>query len=287
MKKRLLADVPVGISLSGGLDSSIVALLASQETDHLNSFAVGMEGSEDLEAARKMARILRTRHHERIYSEEEMVQALPDVIYHLESFDVALVRSAIPNYFLSELASRHVKVILTGEGADEIYAGYDYLRRFDEEDQLQQELVNITASLHNTNLQRADRVAMAFGLEARVPFLDRASVDLALSLPPAWKTHRNQTPKALLRRAFADELPPEIAARPKQKFSKGAGSSDIFARIAEQEISEAELASERSRIMIQWVYRLANKEELYYYRILRKHYDDQWIFPSMGHSRSL
>ncbi|RPJ26738.1 MAG: asparagine synthase B [Chloroflexi bacterium] len=285
--KRLLADVPVAISLSGGLDSSIVAMLASQNTAHLNSFVVGVEGSEDLSAARKMAGVLGTRHHERIFTEREMLDALPKVIYHLESFDPALVRSAIPNFFLADLASKHVKVILTGEGADEIYAGYDYLRSFESHDELQQEMTGITTALHNTNLQRADRIAMAFGLEARVPFLDIKSVGLGLGLPAEWKTHSDKPAKYLLRQAFSADLPEEIVNRPKQKFSKGAGSSDIIAEVAESEVSDADFQSESVRLLNDWEYRLLNKEALYYYRILHEHFKDEWIFPAMGQSRSL
>ena len=132
--KRLMADVPVGVSLSGGLDSSIVTLLAKEGLlakgqDVLHSFAVGVEGGEDLAAARSVAAFLHTEHHERVYSMEEMLAILPEVLYSLESCDPALVRSALPNYFLAELAAQEVKVMLTGEGADELYAGYDYLPR--------------------------------------------------------------------------------------------------------------------------------------------------------------
>lgn len=287
VQKRLLADVPVGISLSGGLDSSIVAMLANEETPHLHSFAVGMEGSEDLAAARRMAEILGTFHHERIYTEDEMLAALPRVIYHLESFDPALVRSAIPNYFLAELASKYVKVILSGEGADEIYAGYDYLRSIESSDELQDEMLGITSALHNTNLQRADRLSMAFGLEARVPFLDVRSVGLGLGLPPEHKIHGYRPAKYLLRQAFRDDLPAEIVNRPKQKFSKGAGSSDVISEFAEREISGDDFDSEADRLWSHWEYRLPNKEALYYYKLLREHYEDSWIFPTMGQSRSL
>jgi asparagine synthase (glutamine-hydrolysing) len=287
VQKRLLADVPVGISLSGGLDSSIVALLANTGTDHLHSFAVGMEGSDDVLAARKMADVLGTRHHERIYSEQEMLDVLPKVIYHLESFDAALIRSAIPNWFLSELASQYVKVILTGEGADEIYAGYDYLRIYADPQRLQKEMIDITTALHNTNLQRADRIPMAFGLEARVPFLDVKSVALGLGMPAEWKVHSKKPAKFLLRQAFRLDLPQEIVDRPKQKFSKGAGSSNIVAEIAEREISNAEFHSDLAWLHYYGNYRLPNKETLYYYRILHKLFEDKWILPSMGHSRSL
>lgn len=287
VQKRLLADVPVGISLSGGLDSSIVALLANAGTDHLHSFAVGMEGSEDLQAARKVADFLGTQHHERIYTQQEMLDVLPKVIYHLESFDPALVRSAIPNYFLAEMASQCVKVFLTGEGADEIYAGYDYLDDYSSPESLQTEMLWITRALHNTNLQRADRISMAFGLEARVPFLDVKSVELGLGLPAEWKIRRDKPAKFLLRQSFRSELPEEIVNRPKQKFSKGAGSSDVLFQVAEREIGDKEFYSEQSNLLYLWNYQLQNKEALYYYHILIQNYQPRWIFPTLGISRSL
>jgi len=287
VQKRLLADVPVGVSLSGGLDSSIVSMLACKGTEQLHSFAVGVEGSEDLAAAQQMSEFLHTQHHQLIYNEADMVKALPEVLYYLETFDPALVRSAIPNYFLAKLTSDHVKVFLTGEGADEIYAGYEYLSDFTNPDALQNEMIEITEALHNTNLQRADRMSMAFGLEARVPFLDVKSVATALGFPPAWKLHNGRVPKHLLRQAFADELPENIVHRPKQKFSKGAGSSDLIAELAEREISDADFLSESKRLQDKWNYTLNNKEALYYYNTIREHYDDTFLFNTMGHSRSL
>lgn len=287
VQKRLLGDVPVGVSLSGGLDSSIVSMLACEGTEQLHSFAVGVQGSEDLPASQQMAEFLNTKHHQLVYTSEDMVKALPDVLYYLETFDPALVRSSIPNYFLAKLASQHVKVFLTGEGADEIYAGYEYLSDYANPDILQQEMICITEALHNTNLQRADRMSMAFGLEARVPFLDVGVVSLALSFPAAWKLHNGRVPKHLLRQAFANDLPENIVNRPKQKFSKGAGSSDILAELAEHEISDAEFQSESMRLKDEWGYNLQNKEALYYYKTMREYYDDIFIFPSMGQSRSL
>lgn len=284
---RFLVTVPVGISLSGRLDSSIVAMFANQQRERLYSFAVGIEESADLAAARKVAAILGTHHRERIYTEAEILDVLPTVISHLESFDPALVRSAIPNFFLAGMASEHVKVILTGEGADEIYAVYDYLRSIESPDELQREMMDITVELHNTSLQRADRIPMAFGLEARVPLLDMKSVALGLSLPAEQKIHRDLPAKYLLRQAFRSDLPAEIVNRPKQKFSEGAGSSDFIVDVAEREISDTEFRSERDRLSNRWRYRLPNKEALYYYKMLHQHYEDRWIFPTMGHSRSL
>lgn len=285
--RRLLADVPVGVSLSGGLDSSIVSLLACEGTEKLHSFAVGVEGSEDLAAAKQMSEFLNTKHHQLTYTSDDMVKALPEVLYYLETFDPALVRSAMPNYFLARLTSDHVKVFLTGEGADELYAGYDYLADFTDPAALQNEMITITKSLHNTNLQRADRMSMAFGLEARVPFLDVKSVALAFGFPAEWKLHNGRVPKHLLRQAFVGDLPENIVNRPKQKFSMGAGSSGLIAEIANHEITGKELESEKKRLRKEWDYSLKNKEALYYYKIIREHYDDSFLFNTMGHSRSL
>ncbi|HSR48409.1 MAG TPA: asparagine synthase B [Anaerolineales bacterium] len=286
--KRMMSDVPVGVSLSGGLDSSIVSMIASQDNPGLHSFVVGVAGGEDLDASRRMAEVLGTQHHEYIYTEREMLEVLPEVIYYLESFDPALVRSAIPNYVLARMASDHVKVMLTGEGADELYAGYAYLQRYEEAQDLQGELVHITEALHNTNLQRGDRMSMAHGLEARVPFLDVESVSLALSIPAEWKLQTDGRPaKDLLRRAYEGLLPDEIVYRPKMKFSKGAGSSDVLAERAEDDVSDADYRLEKERLREEWDYPLPNKEALVYYRMLRDHYQDEWIMPNMGRSRSL
>jgi asparagine synthase (glutamine-hydrolysing) len=217
-----------------------------------------------------------------------MLQVLPDVLYHLESFDPALVRSAIPNYFLAALCAEHVKVFLTGEGADELYAGYDYLQSYQDPAALHAELTFITYALHNTNLQRADRMSMAYGLEARVPFLDVKSIALAFAIEAEAKLHRDgRPPKALLRCAFQGKLPDAILNRPKEKFSKGAGSFTILAEVAEAEVTDADFAAEQARLQREWNYPLANKEALYYYRTLRQHYADAHIFAAMGRSRSL
>jgi asparagine synthase (glutamine-hydrolysing) len=288
VNKRLMADVPIGVSLSGGLDSSIVALLARESVEQLDTFAVGTAGSTDLATARDVAHFLGTRHHELVYTADDVQIVLPDVIYHLESCDPALVRSAVANFFLARLASSHVKVILTGEGADELYAGYAYLDGYREPAALQAELTRSTAALHHSNLQRADRMSMAYGLEARVPFLDIESVALAQRLPAEWKQRVPGGPeKALLRQAFADQLPAAIVARPKQKYAAGAGSIDIIPQLADDSISDAAFAHERARLAAHWSYHLPNKEALYYYTLLRRHYRDEWILPEMGRSRSL
>ena len=159
VRKRLIADVPVGVFLSGGLDSSLIAALARRHKNPLETFAVCTENGLDRQPAREVADYLGTIHHEWIYTVEDAIEALPEVIYHLESFDCALVRSAIPNFFLAKLARQHVKVALSGEGADELFAGYEYLKAIPMAE-LAAELQHITSSLHNTNLQRCDRMSM-------------------------------------------------------------------------------------------------------------------------------
>ena len=288
VKSQLMSDVPLGVSLSGGLDSSIVALLAKRHLQELYSFAVGVDGSPDLLAARQVADFLGTKHFELKYTESDMVGVLPKVLYALESFDPALVRSAIPNYFLAKLASQSVKVILTGEGADELYAGYDYLADFPDWDALEVELLHITNALHNTNLQRADRISMAWGLESRPPFLDTRSVRLAFDIPAHWKlVSPGRSAKYLLRRAFDGLLPPEILERPKQKFSQGAGSSHILAQRANSVVSDSDFSKEAKRLKAEWDFDLQNKEALYYYRELKSHFPDEVLLRGMGQSRSL
>ena len=288
VQKRMIADVPVGVSLSGGLDSSIIAMLARQEVDTLHTFGVGVEGCPDLAAARMVADYLGTQHHEYVYTQTEIEAALPQILYHLESFDPALVRSSIANYFLAQLTSQTVKVFLTGEGADELYAGYAYLTNYQDPAALNQELLNIVLALHNTNLQRGDRIPMAFGLEARIPFLDLQSINLAFRIPAKWKLLQpGSLSKGLLREAFAGTLPTDIIERPKQKFSQGAGSSELIAQKAEVEISDAEFEGEKMRLERRWGQSLQNKEALLYYRILRSFYNDAWIMDGMGQSRSL
>ncbi len=198
------------------------------------------------------------------------------------------MRSSIANYFLAQLTSQTVKVFLTGEGADELYAGYAYLTNYQDPAALNQELLNIVLALHNTNLQRGDRIPMAFGLEARIPFLDLQSINLAFRIPAKWKLLQpGSLSKGLLREAFAGTLPTDIIERPKQKFSQGAGSSELIAQKAEVEISDAEFEGEKMRLERRWGQSLQNKEALFYYRILRSFYNDAWIMDGMGQSRSL
>lgn len=283
--KRLMSEVPVGVFLSGGLDSSIIAYLAKEGLERLETFSIGMDGSEDLYYSDIVSKFIGSKHRCRIISQEEILKALPEVIYYLESFDAALVRSAIANYFLAELAKDSVKVVLSGEGADELYAGYHYLKNFNRSEDLKRELIQITAELHNTNLQRTDRMTMAHGLEGRVPFLDLKSLELALSLSTSIKlSNTRSVEKWILRKAFEGLLPDEVVWRTKQKFSKGCGSAEVVKQLAEAQISDAEF--EREKYGCDAI-KLKSKEELYYYRIFREFYDPKSIISTIGRSRSL
>ncbi|MFO7534235.1 MAG: asparagine synthase-related protein [Kiritimatiellia bacterium] len=265
--KRLMSDVPVGVYLSGGLDSCVVAALMRPHAVRLHSFTAGMAGAPDLKAAREAAAFLGTEHHELIYTEEDVVRALPEVIGHLESFDAPLVRSAVPMYFVSKVAAEHVKVVLSGEGADELFAGYEYLASFGGGDRLKQELADIVIGLQDVNLQRADRMSMAHGLEARVPFLDRRLVRYVSRLPAEWLEPRPDRPaKWLLREACRGLLPDSLLNRKKMKFSEGAGSSEVIARHVISRITPAEF--ERDRRVDEGL-ELRSPEELLYYRIWR------------------
>lgn len=268
VEKRMVSDVPVGVFLSGGLDSSIIAAIMKEYSETLYTFATGTKNSPDLLAAKKVANYLGTTHYEFVYDEIWMLKALPDVIYHLESFDAPLVRSSIPCYFVSKLAGEHVKVILTGEGADELFSGYHYLKDFDLEN-INRELYRITANLHNSNLQRTDRMTMAHSIEGRVPFLDINFIKLMFGIPPDLKiADENNFGKALLRKAFEGFLPEEIIWRKKAKFSEGAGSSDIIRNYIESKITDEELLDEKVKSQLD----IRSKEELLYYRIYNNYF---------------
>jgi asparagine synthase (glutamine-hydrolysing) len=241
VNKRLRSDVPLGVFLSGGLDSSIIAAIASQSTVGLKSFAVGLPGSADLIAARRVAAHLGTDHYEYELSAAEVMRDLPTILGHLESFDRDLVRSAVPCYYAARLAAAHVKVVLTGEGADELFAGYSYHKTYRNLDALQAELRRSVLGMHDINLQRVDRMTMAHGLEARVPFLDQGMLDLAfripakLKLPPA-----SGIEKWILRKAFEDLLPSEIVWRDKVQFDQGSGIAELLEKACKSKTTTSE-----------------------------------------------
>lgn len=231
VESLLMADVPVGAFLSGGLDSSAIAALARQHVDHLHTFAVGLEGSPDLAAARAVAEHLDTDHHELVLQPEDIIAALPRIVAALESFDQDLVRSAVPTWFCAEFAAQHVKVILTGEGADELFAGYRYHREVAARtgpEGLRAELHRSVTALHDVNLQRVDRMTMAHSLEARVPFLEVPMIETGLSVPVEHKLPAEGPEKLVLRRAVADLLPADVVWRVKAQFDEGTGMADLL-----------------------------------------------------------
>lgn len=269
IEKRLMSDVPVGVFLSGGLDSSIVAAIAAQHLQPLHTFAVGTEGSSDLEAARIVARHVGSEHHEHIMDPQEIGRDLRTILYHLESFDRDLVRSAIPCFYCSRLASDHVKVVLTGEGADELFAGYRYYRGIERPQLLQAELRRSVGALHNVNLQRVDRMTMAHGVEGRVPFLDLDLVRLAETIPTERKLVRRPdgtiVDKWILRAVVEDLLPPEIVWRDKLQFDQGSGTLDALDLIlGSQEVRGLDLDDSMPSLSPV----LRSREERIYYQLM-------------------
>ena len=272
VERQMMGDVPVGVFLSGGLDSSLVAAIAARWCEHhgtrLRTFAVGTPESPDLGAARRVAAHLGTEHHETTYTAAEAIEALPEVVRAIESFDPGLVRSAVPNFMLARATAEHVKVVLTGEGADELFAGYAYMAEIEDADALHAELERTVASLHNLNLQRCDRVTMAHGLEARVPFLDLEVIHWALGLPASEKlTRPDRLEKALLREAFAGWLPDDLLWRVKAEFGDGSGARDVLSEAIAADVTDTDLEDERDAVTPP----LRTREELAYYRVWRAH----------------
>ena len=273
--KRMMSDVPVGSFLSGGLDSSIIAAMIRRQVDELHTFSVGIEGSDDILAARHVAEHIDSIHHEYIFTMDEVIEKLPEIVFHLESFDQDLVRSAIPCYFTSRLAAQHVKVIHTGEGADELFAGYTYYKDVPDEKVLHDELRRSVQSLHNINLQRVDRLTMAHSLEGRVPFLDTDLIALAMTIPAELKLLRNNdgalVEKWILRKACEDLLPDDIVWRKKAQFDEGSGTVDLVSQGLEKHQPPEGLDAYRAANP---GVNLRSAEEAAYHRLLAKAYDN-------------
>ncbi|MFW5798227.1 MAG: asparagine synthase B [Planctomycetota bacterium] len=273
--KRLMSDVEVGAFLSGGLDSSLIAAIMKQHLDRMHTFSVGIEGSRDLEAARLVSKHIGSIHHEYAFTADEILEHLPEILYHLESFDRDLVRSAIPCFFVSRLAAEHLKVIHTGEGADELFAGYTYYKDIDDEQVLHDELRRSVMSLHNINLQRVDRLTMAHSLEARVPFLDTDMIAVAQTIPARLKqfdpTTGKRVEKWILRKACEDLLPDEIVWRDKEQFDEGSGTVDIVDRLLAEQMPPEQAADYRKQHPDAV---LRSDEECLYHRILAEQFDN-------------
>lgn len=268
-----------GAWLSGGLDSAAITALATNYIGRMKTFTAGVEGAPDLEYAARTARYLGTEHHERIVRVNDLAAVLPEVIYHLESFDPLLVRSSLLNYIASRNAAEYVSDIFSGEGADELFAGYHYLSSIPEE-KLHNELVRLTGKLHNTALQRVDRCATAFGLTPRLIFTQPAVRELAFSLPADYMIVNGEG-KWLLRKAVEELLPHEITWRSKAKFWEGGGVNEKLSEIADSAISDSDFRNER---VLPNGWTLSGKEELLYYRIFSDFFGDDITLSWMGRS---
>lgn len=282
VEKRYKANQNIGVFLSGGVDSSVIAVCCKELSVSLDTFSVGVEGSSDLQKARKVADYIGSRHHEYIFDKQDMIRILPEVIYHLESFDMFLVRSAVVNYLLSKMASYEgMEAIYCGEGADEIFAGYEYLKNL-EPDEVNNELKRLTRFSHKNCFQRVDRMLKAFSMEPRLPFADNSIIEYALKLPVDFKLHNEQgdiVEKWVLRVAFIEDLPEEIIWRKKQKFFEGAGSSHYLAEYAEENISDEQFYKERK---IDKNFTLRSKEELMYYKIFHEFFPYKSVLETIG-----
>ncbi|CAI0473662.1 unnamed protein product [Linum tenue] len=282
--KRLMTDVPFGVLLSGGLDSSLVAAVASRKMaelaaacqwgTQLHTFCVGLKGSPDLRAAREVADYLHTRHHEFHFTVQEGIDALEEVIYHIETYDVTTIRASTPMFLMSrKIKSLGVKMVLSGEGSDEIFGGYLYFHKAPNKEELHKETCRKIKALHLYDCLRANKSTSAWGLEARVPFLDKEFINVAMSIDPEWKMIRpniGRIEKWILRNAFDDEknpyLPKHILYRQKEQFSDGVGYSwiDGLKDHANNQVTDAMLVN------ASFVYpeNTPTTKEAYYYRTI-------------------
>ena len=297
--RQLMSDVPYGVLLSGGLDSSITSAIAKKyaekriESDdkdaawypQLHSFAIGLEGSPDLAAARKVADHLDTIHHEIKFTIQEGIDALKDVIYHLETYDITTIRASTPMYLLARaIKAMGIKMVLSGEGADEIFGGYLYFHKAPSAKDFHEETVRKLDKLHMYDCLRANKSLAAWGIEGRVPFLDKEFMDVAMSINPQDKMiNGERMEKWVLRKAFEDMLPESVAWRQKEQFSDGVGYSwiDNLKEMVEKEISDEQLANAHYKFPIQPP---TSKEEFYYRSIFTEHFPSDaaaWSVPSV------
>jgi len=268
--RRMSDGVPEGVLLSGGLDSSIIACLAREYHPDLKTFTVGLGDGKDREYALEVANYLGTKHYEYTYTEQEIIEVLPQVIYHLESFEEDCVKGAIANYFAARLAVEHVSCVLTGEGADEFLGGYHEVKVAKDEQELQQIMDRLIAIAYNTGLQRLERIMSCHSLEFRTPFLDRAVTDFCRRIPSQWKIHGpDQVEKWLLRKAFSNRLPEHIVWRTKLPFAAGAGSSQVRCSLTDKETAHLEFGEPS---FSEDGLNLSSAEELHYYRIFKQNF---------------
>eukprot|EP01080_Neovahlkampfia_damariscottae_P010119 gene10119-2538_t len=269
VKKRLMSDVPLGVFLSGGLDSSLVAGIVKSQVKELHSFSVGVsKDASDLVAARLCAKHLGTIHHEVIFDFDEGLNMIEEVISHIESFDVTSIRSSTPMIILSKYAKKYISVVLSGEGSDEMLGGYIYFRDAENPEMLQKELISKMQCLYTSDVNRCDKATMAGSLEARVPFLDKEFLDLIMTINPEEKMYikDQRIEKYVLRAAFddTDYIPKEILWREKEQFSDGVGYGWIDGLIdhASKQVTDEEMKNASTT----FPYLTPKTKEAYYYR---------------------
>ena len=296
VKRQLMSDVPYGVLLSGGLDSSVISAIAEKFSEHrieddsktkaywprLHSFAVGLKGAPDLAKAKMVADHIGTVHHEINYTIQEGLDAIRDVIYFIETYDVTTVRASTPMYLLARvIKSMGIKMVLSGEGADEIFGGYLYFHKAPSAKDFHEETVRKLSKLHLYDCLRANKSLSAWGVEGRVPFLDKEFLDVAMRTNPEAKMCPGTTmEKKIVREAFADMLPAEVAWRQKEQFSDGVGYSwiDTLKQITSEAVSDEQMAHAAERFPINPP---KNKEEYYYRSIFAEH------FPSDSAAKSV
>ena len=290
VKRQLMCDVPYGVLLSGGLDSSVISAIAKKnaarrvETDdkqeawwpRLHSFAVGLKGAPDLAKAREVAEHIGTVHHEINYTVQEGLDAIRDVIYFIETYDVTTVRASTPMYLLARvIRSMGIKMVLSGEGADEVFGGYLYFHKAPDAQAFHEETVRKLLKLHLYDCLRANKSLAAWGVEGRVPFLDKEFLDVAMRMNPEAKMCPGKSiEKRVVREAFADMLPESVAWRQKEQFSDGVGYSwiDTLKEITAAAVSDEQMAHAAERFPINTP---MNKEEYYYRSIFEEHFPSE------------
>ena len=288
--RQLMSDVPYGVLLSGGLDSSITSALAKKyaahrvETDdqqaawwpQLHSFSVGLEGSPDLAAAQEVAKHIGTIHHEIKFTIQEGLDAIREVIYHLETYDITTIRASTPMYLMARaIKALGIKMVLSGEGADELFGGYLYFHKAPNEKEFHEETVRKLEKLHQYDCLRANKSLAAWGIEGRVPFLDKEFIEVAMRLNPKDKMiTSDRMEKWVLRKAFENYLPESVAWRQKEQFSDGVGYSwiDTLKELVESEVNDEQMENAHYRFPVQTP---QNKEEFYYRTIFESHFPSE------------
>ena len=302
VKKQMMSDVPYGVLLSGGLDSSVISAITQSYSERriednsqtkawwprLHSFAVGLKGAPDLAKARMVADHIGTVHHEINYTIQEGLDAIRDVIYFIETYDVTTVRASTPMYLLARvIKSMGIKMVLSGEGADEIFGGYLYFHKAPSAEELHKETVRKLSKLYLYDCLRANKSSAAWGVEGRVPFLDRECLDVAMRTNPAAKMCPGKTmEKRIVREAFSDMLPEEIVWRQKEQFSDGVGYSwiDTLKKMTEELVTDEQMAHAAERFPINTP---MCKEEYYYRSIFEEHFPSESAARSVPHEASV